>query len=73
MEGAWVGQTRVVKGELILQPAQKDAEGARARYIAADLHYSFLHIVPSVSIEMYSQEQKSIVLLFADAVKSASV
>ena len=50
VENALLVQAGLVKGELILQPAEEDAEGARAGHVAADFQGLFLHSQDLVSI-----------------------
>ena len=50
VEGAGVGKAQFIEGELILQPAQKYAEGARARDVQTDLKRFLMHNPASVSI-----------------------
>ena len=52
IENTSLCQPRLVKGHLILQPAEENAEGPRAADIAGNLQRSFLHNFFSVSITM---------------------
>ena len=52
VENTSLCQPRLVKGHLILQPAEENAEGPRSADIAGNLQRSFLHNFFSVSITM---------------------
>ena len=52
VKGAGIGQTQIVKSQLILQPAQQHPKGSRACDIETDFQWFFTHNPASVSISL---------------------